>query len=145
TARTVNVPAGMPKTGAPPFTWEESATDALQARNLNHVTDWGLPGTLYQLEAYNGFGYRSNHPEVLTPYLWSFSSNYTSGKYVADHKFDPTAVSKQCGAAVLLRRMSELGIIQFKPDGAPITGVENDNEDGNALFDRFGPLIRFST
>src|SRR4051812_33071262 len=29
-ARTVQVPAGRPKTGTPPFTWEESAQDALK-------------------------------------------------------------------------------------------------------------------
>ena len=29
TARTVQVPPGRPKTGNPPFTWEESALDAL--------------------------------------------------------------------------------------------------------------------
>ena len=29
TARTVQVPAGRPKSGKPPFTWEESAVDAL--------------------------------------------------------------------------------------------------------------------
>ena len=29
TARTVQVPAGRPTTGAPPFTWEASASDAL--------------------------------------------------------------------------------------------------------------------
>ena len=30
TARTVRVPSGRPREGAPPFTWEESATDALR-------------------------------------------------------------------------------------------------------------------
>src|SRR5688572_19382175 len=29
TARTFQVPAGRPKSGMPPFTWEESASDAL--------------------------------------------------------------------------------------------------------------------
>src|SRR5215210_8455887 len=35
TARTVQVPAGRPKTGSPPFTWEESATDALRLEGLD--------------------------------------------------------------------------------------------------------------
>jgi lysozyme family protein len=144
TARTVQVPAGRPKTGNPPFTWEESANDSLRFEKLDQVTDWSLPGTLYRLEAYNGFGYRLRHPEVLSPYLWSFSEHYTKGKFVADGTFSPTAISKQLGAAVLLRRMSEVGTIQFKPDGTPITGVGKDNGDGNALFDKFGPLIRYS-
>jgi lysozyme family protein len=144
TARTVQVPAGRPKTGEPPFTWEESANDSLRLEKLDQVTDWSLPGTLYRLEAYNGFGYRLRHPEVLSPYLWSFSEHYTKGKFVADGTFSATAVSKQLGAAVLLRRMSEIGTIQFRPDGTPITGVGKDNGNGTALFDKFGPLIRYS-
>jgi lysozyme family protein len=40
---------------------------------------------------------------VPTPYLWSFSSLYEKGKFVADGVFDPAAVSKQCGAAVMLK------------------------------------------
>ena len=32
TARTVKVPAGRPKTGTPPFSWEFSAEDALRDR-----------------------------------------------------------------------------------------------------------------
>jgi lysozyme family protein len=145
TARTVQEPPNRPPTGQPPFTWEESATDALRMKKLMQVTDWNLPRTLYQLEAYNGFGYRTSHPEVLTPYLWSYSEHYTMGKYVADGTFSATAVSKQCGAAVMMRRMAEAGIIEFKPDGMPITGVGADTGSSTPLFDQFGPVIRFST
>jgi len=111
TARTTHVPAGRPKAGKPPFTWEASAEDALQMKGLGATTDWTVGGTLYQLERYNGFGYRQHHPKVLTPYLWSFSNHYKSGKYVADGKWSSVAVSAQCGAAVLLRRMADRGII----------------------------------
>ncbi len=119
TARTVQVPAGRPKTGNPPFTWEESATDALTQKGLNAGIDWSLSGTLYQLERYNGFGYRLYHPHVLTPYLWAFSNQYTSGKYVADGTWSDVAVSRQCGSAVLLRRMAEMKIIEFDDQPAP--------------------------
>jgi lysozyme family protein len=104
TARTTHVPAGRPKTGKPPFTWEASAIDALSG--FRAWKDWSVPGTLFKLEGYNGFGYRDHHPTVPSPYLWSFSNHYTSGKYVADGKFAPSAVSQQCGAAVLLKRLS---------------------------------------
>ena len=117
TARTVQVPAGRPRTGTPPFTWEESARDAITLRSLGPDTDWSLAGTLYQLEGYNGWGYRLFHPHVKTPYLWSFSNHYRSGKYVADGTWSDTAKSSQCGAAVLLRRMLERGVIAFP--GAP--------------------------
>jgi lysozyme family protein len=108
TARTINVPAGRPKKGNPPFTWEESAIDALTYMNLHKWTDWTIPGMLYKLEAYNGFGYRRNHPEVLSPYLWSFSNHYTSGKYVADGRWSDSAISNQCGAAVILKELIEV-------------------------------------
>lgn len=126
TARTVQVPAGRPKTGSPPFTWEASAADAIALKGLSTQTDWSLAGTLYQLERYNGWGYRLYHPHVLTPYLWSWSNHYRSGKYVADGTWSDTAQSKQCGAAVLLRRMAESGVIEFDdqpapaPDAAPL-------------------------
>ena len=105
-ARTVHVPAGRPKTGKPPFTWEQSAIDALRGRGLGAWKDWSVAGTLYQLEGYNGFGYRDHHPNVPSPYLWSFSNHYTRGKYVADGRFSPTAVSQQVGAALLLKRLA---------------------------------------
>ncbi len=115
TARTVQVPAGRPRSGAPPFSWEESAADALASHRLGARTDWSLAGMLYQLERYNGWGYRRFHPDVPSPYLWSFSEHYRAGKYVADGSFSATAVSGQCGAAVLLRRLAEHGHIDF-PD-----------------------------
>jgi lysozyme family protein len=113
TARTVQEPKGRPKNGQPPFTWEESAMDALTLKGLSSSTDWSLAGTLYQLERYNGFGYRLYHPHVLSPYLWCYSNHYTSGKYVKDGVWSDTAASKQCGAAVLLRRLAEMGQIEF--------------------------------
>ena len=113
TARTVQVPAGRPKTGQPPFTWEASASDALRFQGFDKWKDWSIPGTLFKLEGYNGFGYRDHHPDVPSPYLWSFSNHYSRGKYVADGTFSPTAVSAQCGVAVLLRRMAEKKLIVF--------------------------------
>lgn len=118
-SRTVQVPAGRPKKGNPPFTWEESAIDALSMHGLGAKTDWSLVGMLYQLERYNGWGYRLHHSHVLSPYLWSFSKHYTSGKYVADGTWSDTAVSKQCGAAVLLRRMAENHQIEFPDQPLP--------------------------
>jgi lysozyme family protein len=116
TDRTYHVPAGRPKTGTPPFTWEESAVDALADRRNGDVP-WTTAGILYRFEAYNGFGYRRYHPTVNSPYLWSYSNLYTQGKYVGDGRFDATAVSRQCGAAVLLHRMQELGELR-SGDGA---------------------------
>jgi uncharacterized protein (TIGR02594 family) len=116
---TVHVPADRPATGSPPFSWEASATDALTYEKFTTWTDWSLPGILYKLERYNGWGYRKR--DCATPYLWSFSNHYTKGKFVRDRVFDPEAVSKQVGAAVILKRMLEKGVISLaelglKPD-----------------------------
>lgn len=113
TARTVSVPRGRPVAGAPPFRWEDSAVDALQFDNMTGLKNWTLAATLFKLEGFNGFGYRTNHPEVLTPYLWSFSNHYTKGKFVGDHKFDPNVVSAQCGAATILQVLVKDGTVVF--------------------------------
>ncbi len=80
TARTRQVPAGRPRTGNPPFTWEASATDALTLDGFNSWTDWTVAGALFKLERFNGSGYRLYHPQVKSPYLWSFSNHYTEGQ-----------------------------------------------------------------
>ena len=124
--RTVHVPAGRPKSGSPPFTWEESAKDALKYKKLDKWDDWSISGILYKLEEYNGWGYRKYHPDVLTPYLWSFSNHYTKGKYVSDGSFSDTAVSGQCGAAVLIRRLAEEGHIALT--GEPVSKTAEPRE-----------------
>lgn len=101
TARTVHVPKGRPIEGEPPFSWQASAIDALKMMGWDKITDWSMPAALQHIEQYNGLGYQKRG--LPSPYLWSWSSNYHSGKYVADGKFDPDAVDQQCGAAVLLK------------------------------------------
>lgn len=116
TARTVQVPAGRPAAGQPPFAWEESAVDALTLKKLQHWTDWSVAGIAYVLERYNGFGYRLYHPEVPSPYLWSGTAAYTAGKYVADGHWSATAVSRQCGGMALLRAMAEAKRIELEEE-----------------------------
>jgi lysozyme family protein len=106
-SRTRQVPAGRPTKWLPPSDWESSAKDALRLLGFTGQKDWSLTRTLYRLEAYNGFGYRSYG--VPTPYLWSFSNLYDRGKYVADGKFSYTARSQQCGAAVMLKMLADAG------------------------------------
>jgi lysozyme family protein len=106
TARTLQVPKGRPKTGNAPFTFFDSAVDALTLEGFTQWNDWSISGMLYCFERYNGFGYRSKG--IHSPYLWSFSNHYTKGKFVKDGVFNSNAVSEQIGTAVLLRRMSEL-------------------------------------
>ena len=126
-AQTRHVPVGRPPAGNPPFTWEESAIDALTmpAHALHQVPSWTIEPTCYEIEKYNGFGYRNNHPSVKSPYLWSFSNIYECGKYVADGVFDPDAIDKQCGTMPLLRRMMELdNSVTFPAEGAGAVAIE---------------------
>jgi lysozyme family protein len=109
TARTTHVPKGQPVKGNPPFTWEVSAADALTGNGLNTWKDWSLSGMLYRIECYNGLGYaKKNLP---SPYLWSYTNKYTQGKFASDGQYDPNLVSKQCGAAALLKRMADKQLI----------------------------------
>lgn len=110
--RTIHVPAHRPppSAGDPPFTWEASAKDALGIEGFLTETDWSTPHLLYLLEKYNGFGTRRHH-QMATPYLWSFSSLYASGKYVADGTWSASAVSQQAGAATILKRALERGVM----------------------------------
>jgi lysozyme family protein len=111
--RTVPLPAGRPAGGAPTFSWEESAADTLTLNGLDRWSDWSVAGALYQWERYNGFGYRRHHPQIASPYLWSFSNQHDKGQYAADGRFDPEAVSQQCGAATLLRALVNHGLVSF--------------------------------
>jgi lysozyme family protein len=105
--RTTHVPAGRPLKGNPPFTWLDSAADALTMPGIawHKYKSWSLSEILYRFEQYNGFGYRKRG--IYSPYVWSGTTFYTKGKYGEDGKFDPELVSSQVGAAVLLQYVTD--------------------------------------
>lgn len=107
-ARTVSVPAKRPATGKAPYKWEASACDALTMKRLEAIKDWTIERICFELERYNGWGYRNYHPTTLSPYLWSGTTHYARGKYVADGKWSSSAVSGQSGAMPLLKTLMEL-------------------------------------
>ena len=41
-------------------------------RSQRFLPNWG----------FNGWGYRLYHPNVKTPYLWSYTDKYSKGKYI---------------------------------------------------------------
>lgn len=110
TDRTYEVPAGRPVKGSPPFSWEESAIDAIEMKGWGKITKWTLERAMFELERYNGFGYRLYHPTVLTPYLFSGTVLYTAGKYVKDgpQGWRSDAVSGQTGALGILLALAEI-------------------------------------
>lgn len=101
--KTVHVPIGR----GPFFTWEQAAIDALKMHNTDTIKDWKISQALKFCERYNGLGYMNKHPEVKSPYIWSGTTHYSKGKYVADGKFDSEAVSKQIGVAAALLKMKQ--------------------------------------
>jgi len=109
--RTVHVPSGRPPGGTPPFTWEQSAQDALTMQNFDRFTDWSLSRILHRLEGYNGFGSRAHG--VFTPYLFSGCQHFTKGKFTADGRFDPNAPSSQIGCSVIMKVLQGRGEIEM--------------------------------
>ena len=97
---TTHVPAGVLCNS-----WEESAIDALSGKNKQGLTSDSTDLNAYYefAERYNGLGYRNKG--VPSPYVWSGTSNYEQGKYVADGKYDPTVKDKQLGVAVMLKEI----------------------------------------
>lgn len=120
-ARTFHVPAGRPKANphggtmppspANPYSWEESAIDALLLAGDDKERNWSIGAILLREELFNGKGYMRR--KVPSPYLWSFTSVYTKGKYIADGVYDPNFVSQQPGCAAYILRLKEQGIINI--------------------------------
>ena len=134
--RTHLVPKGRPRKGSPPFTFVESATDALQMKGYHKIGDWPIERIAWCLERYNGWGYRKYHSNVLSPYLWSYSKHYRRGKYVSDRKWSSTAVSGQAGAMPLLNVMMEMDDsirigkqVRPRPLEEDETPVEDESEE----------------
>lgn len=104
-SRTVRVPPNRPLKGEGPFSFEESAIDALQMKNYHKVKKWTYERICYCLETYNGFGYRKY--KVNSPYLWAGTNNYTIGKYVKDHVYDPDVIDRQLGCMSVLKTLTD--------------------------------------
>ena len=103
--RTVQVPANRPP-GVGPFTFCQSACDALQIKGLDKLKDWSVERMAYELERYNGFGYRL-YRGIRSPYLWGGTNHQERGKYVADGKYSSAVMDPQHGCMPLLKLISD--------------------------------------
>lgn len=108
TARTVHVPSGRPIAGNPPFSWTDSAVDALSA--VWKPQSWSLGAALEFCERYNGLGYQKLPVPIYSPYVWSYTNVYDSGLFVADGTFDQTKISQQAGCAALFKALNARGL-----------------------------------
>ncbi len=110
--RTIYVPKGRLPNQEPPYTFEQSAEDALYVLERENEVDWrDSVSSLYAIEAYNGLGYRQHHTDVKSPYVWSGTIFYTRGKYIADGRFSAITVDQQAGVEAIRLRMKERGIL----------------------------------
>lgn len=100
--KTKLVPAGR----GPFKDWRSAALDAIKIKGLDKIKDWSIEQQLFQLERFNGFGYRNKG--VPSAYIWAGSDQYSRGKYIADHVWSATAVDKQLGCAPVLKRLGQM-------------------------------------
>lgn len=119
--RTFNVPRGRPASGEPPFSWEYSAEDALTIEKALCVKCWNLATLFWFLEGFNGWGYRvgkgrKTTPPCRSPYIYSGTTYYESGKYIADGTFNENAVSNQVGCMALLKELEVRKEIDISPN-----------------------------
>lgn len=117
-ARTVQFPAGRPRQGNPPFTWEKSAIDALNFDGATEIKSWDLPTIFWFLEGYNGWGYRTEEgpatiPTNRSPYIYSGTTHYDQGKYRADGILDPCLISTKVGCMAQLFGLVSKGLVNL--------------------------------
>lgn len=113
---TTHVPAGRPQVGhGPPFSWEESAQDALELKGWDKIESWPLERWLYEAERYNGWGYLS---KINSPYLWAGTTLQQRGKYVADGVYDSGHWDTQLGIVAILK-----AVFDYEPGVAPPSDV----------------------
>lgn len=88
--------------------WTRGCLDALIecAPHAAKWDDWSISGVLTLWEKYNGLGYAARGRP--SPYIWSGTDQYVSGKYVRDGVYDPNHVDTQPGCAGLLLAMMAL-------------------------------------
>jgi lysozyme family protein len=94
----------VPKGKGPWSSFEASCVDAFRESHWKGVDFTSIESLLRASERYNGIGYQKRCKA--SPYIWSFSNHgLGSGKYIADGKYSPTAVSKQAGVSVILKAL----------------------------------------
>lgn len=104
TYRTTHVPAGrIPAPAQPPFTWEQSAEDALKLEGIEKIADWSIEHFAFTSEGYNGWGYYFRG--ATSPYDWAGTNQHAAGKFVADRVYNPNAIDAQEGVMPVLQEL----------------------------------------
>ncbi|HWK88181.1 MAG TPA: peptidoglycan-binding protein [Xanthobacteraceae bacterium] len=112
----VHVPRGR----GPFKSWEDAAVDALSIDGLDRIgrENWTIERALYELEKYNGFGYRRYG--LPSAYIWASTTIYQGGKFIADGKFSRNAWDTQLGVAALMARIGNAEPSLMLPSGTDL-------------------------
>ena len=92
--------------------WEDAAVHALNMKKglqtqLEMTADTtDVPSIATYAEAYNGLGY--HYKDRPSPYVYSGSNQYSSGKYVSDGRFDASVKDRQNGVVPLMGAINGL-------------------------------------
>lgn len=110
----------VPKGRGPFKSWIDASVDSLEIEGLSKIgkDNWTLENVLYNILKFNGISCyigagMNSTPPMRSAYMFSYTDAYVCGKFVADGVWDPKAVSKQCGAAAILKEMSNEGLIKL--------------------------------
>jgi lysozyme family protein len=97
----------VPKGEGPFKTWEAGAVVAMHDYPCaDRNKDWTVGPFLTLLEQYNGLGYFERG--IPSPYVWSGTDQYHSGKFTRDGEFSAHTVDVQDGCAGLLLAMMKI-------------------------------------
>ena len=104
---TKHVPARIMYPKEPPYSFVDAGLAALAnyKRGWGFIVTGGVDATLQFCEQWNGLGYWELDPPKPSPYLWSGTTAYTSGKFTSDGSYDQSAVSKQLGVVAILKAL----------------------------------------
>lgn len=128
-SKTRRSPVGRPL-GKPPFTWLESAIDAVDYDDLTLSSS--KAEQCKSAIKYNGLGYEKHG--VVSPYGFAGSQFYKRGKYTSDGKYNPRTVSTQIGVCLILKEIERLDKLAIPP--MPIKPISPVTEGTIVVFNR---------
>ncbi|WP_166246389.1 CHAP domain-containing protein, partial [Paenibacillus turpanensis] len=115
----------------------DAAVDAIQRQIKSKGNTFGLTADSNDIvamltfaEQYNGWGYYNK--DVVSPYVYSGTNVYTSGKYTSDGVYNPSVKDKQPGVYIMLKSL-EATVSGSGSESPSSTDSDNGNEPSNPI------------
>lgn len=86
----------------PGMTFDQDAISILLKIFGTHANWSTISNVLKHIESYNGFGYTGDNIKNNSPYVWSGTDLYTSGKFIGDKIYNSSYKDTQIGAAAIM-------------------------------------------